>query len=153
MLAEAPTAFGADHDEAAQRPLEHFRERTSYAADNFIIGAFSSANADGQLIGSAGGLREQEPKRRHLGLIWGMYVHPDHRGAGLAAELLNEVLRRLEALKGLSAIGLSVTVGNRPAQALYESAGFKAWGEEPLALRVDGADHGELHMIRLLSAN
>ncbi|MEM8769973.1 MAG: GNAT family N-acetyltransferase [Pseudomonadota bacterium] len=151
MLAEAPTAFGSHHDEAAQLPLENFRERASYVKDNFIIGAFSKT--DEQLVASAGGLREQALKRRHLGLIWGMYVHPDHRGAGLGTRLLNNVLARLEELNGVSAVGLSVTVGNKPALALYESAGFEAWGEEPLALRVDGADHAELHMIRRLGTD
>ena len=157
MLAESPSAFAADLNETTARPIDHFRERTTFGAENFIIGAFKNPpggdSGDGpsatNLIGSVGGLREQEPKRRHLGYIWGMYVHADHRGGGIGRDLLGDALRRLDQLPDLSAIGLSVTAGNAAALALYEQAGFTVWGREPLALRVDGEDYDELHMLRI----
>ena len=77
-----------------------------------------------------------------------MYVHPDHRGSGVGRRLIEAALAKLDAIDGLTAIGLSVTVGNQSALALYESAGFKVWGREPLALRVEGQDYEELHMLR-----
>ena len=157
MLAESPSAFAADYAETGARPMAHFRERTTFDTENFIIGAFSGApgsdSGDGPsgaspFIGSVGGLREREPKRRHLGYLWGMYVHADHRSRGIGRALLNEALRRLDKLPDLSAIRLSVTAGNATALALYEQAGFKVWRREPLALRVDGEDFDELHMLR-----
>jgi ribosomal-protein-alanine N-acetyltransferase len=50
-------------------------------------------------------------------------THPDHRGRGLAGELLADVLAR-GAASGCELATLEVRRGNRPAIALYERAGF-----------------------------
>ena len=149
MLEESPTAFGSDHHEALRRPLSHFRDRAANEPENFIIGAF----LDGELIGSAGGRREQAPKRRHIASIVGMYVHPHHRGTGLGRKLLDAVLERLEVLPGVEALQLEVTAGNEAALKLYESAGFSVYGREPAALKVAGVDYDELRLSRPLRSD
>lgn len=140
MLEESPTAFGADLEETRARPLAHFEERASNEPENFIIGAFA---AD-ELVGSAGGMRDREPKRRHLALVWGMYVHPSQRGCGLGRLLLGTVLERLRRIEGVEQVQLAVTAGNEPALKLYESAGFRVYGREPAALKVAGVNYDEL---------
>ncbi|MEJ2087049.1 MAG: GNAT family protein [Gammaproteobacteria bacterium] len=142
MLEESPTAFSADRDETARRPLSHFIERARDDAENFIVGAF----AGHVLVGSAGGFRDPEPKRRHLAMVWGMYVQPAHRGSGLGARLLGAVLDRLHALPGVEQVQLGVTAGNEPALRLYERAGFEVYGREPAALKVAGVNYDELLM-------
>ena len=142
MLEESPTAFSSDLETARSRSLSHFRERATDTAENFIMGAF----ADDRLIGCAGGVREQELKRRHIALLWGMYVRPEHRRTGVGRQLVAAVLDRLRELPGLEIVQLGVTAGNEPAVALYEAFGFEAYGREPAAIRVAGSDYDELLM-------
>ena len=50
-------------------------------------------------------------------------VHPEHRRAGLARELMGEV-ERLAALAGVTQIGLHVFAGNEAAILFYERLGY-----------------------------
>jgi len=149
MLRESPTAFSSDLTEAAQRPIDHFRARASDSPDNFVMGAFAA----GELVGSAGGAREQERKRNHLAMVWGMYVHPEHRRSGTGSLLLGAVLDRLSRLPGLEFVQLGVTAGNEPAIRLYERLGFTTYGCEPAALKVAGVNYDELLMSLRLDSN
>lgn len=139
MLREAPSAFGSDYESAQQLTVEDFRHRVRNDADNFITGTFSGS----LLIGSCGGRRDPDAKRRHIGYIWGMYLQPDHRGGGLANEMLDTTLKRLKQMPGLEVIQLAVTAGNTAAEQLYETAGFLEYGIEPAALKVDQHTYDE----------
>ncbi|MBC7742610.1 MAG: hypothetical protein H7061_10460 [Bdellovibrionaceae bacterium] len=44
-------------------------------------------------------------------------------------------------------IQLSVEANNLAARKLYESRGFKCWGTEPKAMRMDGQYYDDCHMI------
>ena len=48
--------------------------------------------------------------------------------------------------EGLKHLVLTVTDGNGPAKHLYESAGFRSFGIEPDAIRVDGRAYAKNHM-------
>lgn len=142
MLQESPTAFGTDYQQTLERPDSHFQTRTQFEPDNFIMAAVSGE----ELLATAGGLREPDPKRQHIATVWGMYVHPQHRNLGLGARLLGDVLERLKLLPELEHIQLSVTVGNDAALKLYQRAGFKIYGQEPAALKVEGVSYDEFHL-------
>lgn len=142
MLEESATAFSADRTRTLALPIEHFRNRTSDEPDNFIVGGFR----DDALIATAGAYREPVQKRHHIATVWGMFVHPQHRRAGLGGQLLTRVLQRLAQLPGIERVELAVTVGNDPALALYESFGFEIYGREPAALRIAGVDYDEFHL-------
>ncbi len=142
MLAESPSAFGSDLAAARSLPPEHFVERARNQRENFIVGAFSGTT----LVGTCGAYRETDIKRRHIAAVWGMYVSPSHRGAGLARRLLTEALGRLRDLDGVEQVQLAVTAGNEAAEGLYRSLGFEAYGCEPAALKVDGTDYDEVLM-------
>jgi len=142
MLQQESTSFGSDYETTLTQPDDLFRERTRNDPENFITGAFAGT----QLIGSCGGLREDSVKRRHIGIIWGMYLDPDHRGSGLAKRMLEATIKRLKAIQGLEQIQLSVTAGNLAATRLYESVGFVEYGREPAALKVAGRNYDELLM-------
>jgi ribosomal protein S18 acetylase RimI-like enzyme len=60
------------------------------------------------------------PETAHLAQL---VVHPNCRGRGIASALLREVLAR-SAASGKSAMTLIVSEQNRPAQQVYEAAGF-----------------------------
>jgi ribosomal protein S18 acetylase RimI-like enzyme len=48
--------------------------------------------------------------------------------------------------EGLQHLVLTVTEGNEHAQRLYEGAGFRSFGVEPDAIRVDGRAYAKNHM-------
>lgn len=149
MLQQAPTAFGSDYETASKLTEEHFAERVRDDDENFISGAF----IDSILVGTCGGRRDQDLKRRHIGYVWGMYLQPAQRGSGLAARLLTSTLSRLQTLAGLEVIQLAVTRDNLAAEALYRQAGFIEYGIEPAALKVDGQNYDERLMWLPLNAD
>ena len=142
MLDESPSAFSADIPSTLAMPLDHFRDRTRNEPENFIIGGFR----DDTLIATAGAYRETGDKRRHMATVWGMFVHPHHRRAGLGHQLLTRVLERLTQLPGVERVELAVTVGNDSALVLYESFGFETYGREPDALRIADSGYDEFHL-------
>ena len=75
-----------------------------------------------------------------------MFVTPDHRRRGIAADLLNVTLRYARDLTDVSWVQLSVSAAAPAARKLYERSGFRLWGTEPDALRHDGQAVAEYHM-------
>lgn len=73
---------------------------------------------------------------KHRGTLWGVYVAPQVRGAGLGRRVVEQVLAH--ARTRVMQVHLSVTVGNAAALALYQGLGFELYGTEPRALKVDG---------------
>lgn len=147
MLSDAPWAFmaspGNDHGSRAAF-LRRILGRP--AGENTIVGAF----AGGRLVASAGLLREETPKRRHIAIVWGVYVTPAARGRGLGKAVLVaaiETARRWSRSgERIVAVELSVSERARAARRLYASLGFRAWGVEPDALRVKNRLYREIHM-------
>jgi ribosomal protein S18 acetylase RimI-like enzyme len=126
-LAESPEAFGSDVAAESAAPVETFANtlRTSYVA-----GAFAAE----RLVGIAGFRRLDREKTRHRGDIWGVYVAPEARGAGVGRQLLEHVLDH--ARTQVQQVHLAVTATNPAALRLYESLGFVRYGTEPRALRI-----------------
>jgi ribosomal protein S18 acetylase RimI-like enzyme len=141
-LLEEPTAFGSSHEEEAAFPPEVFADRLTEHPDQGLFGAFDNA----RLIGMVSLRRERMHKLRHKGMIFGMYVAPEARGAGVGRELLLHALALARSVPGLLQVNLSVNAGNVPAIALYESLGFKRFGQEPGAMKIGEVLHDELHM-------
>ena len=57
-------------------------------------------------------------------------VHPAHRRAGHAQALLDHLITELRAA-GVTRVVLEVAESNGPAQAFYQSAGFRPVGRRP----------------------
>lgn len=140
---EHQDAFLVTEEEELARPIEVVRERLA-APDSVTLGAW----LDDELVGSLGFLRQRRAKIDHKAEIWGMYVVPERRGAGVGRTLLVEAIRRLGTWKNLRQVQLAVTAHNKGALALYEALGFRTWGVEPGAMCVDGAELDEIHMWR-----
>ena len=146
-LRTEPTAFGSSYEIEASAKADKYRDRLLGSADNFVLGA-----CDGeQLVGIGGFFRETAPKRQHIGSVWGVYVTPSFRGRGIGRSLLTSMVERARVLADLEHILLSVTSENAAALALYRSLGFEAWGTEPAALKYEGVDYDETHMLLRLS--
>jgi predicted GNAT family acetyltransferase len=100
---------------------------------------------EGALAGVVGMTRETRLKNRHKATLVAMYVAPEYGGRGLGLALVNTVVQAAKAA-GVELLVLTVTEGNRQAAALYERAGFKSFGVEPDAIRVNGVPFGKQHM-------
>ncbi len=57
-------------------------------------------------------------------------VHPDARGGGIAATMIELMVRDLAA-RGVKKVFLEVAENNHPARALYERHGFTVVGRRP----------------------
>jgi len=111
------------------------------------IGAFDEA---GRLVGSVALEFSAKPKTRHQALLIGMYVHPEARGRGLGAALVQAALDEAARHGGIRVLMLTVTAGNGPAVRLYERHGFRRFGVEPLAIATPAGFKAKLHMARVL---
>jgi RimJ/RimL family protein N-acetyltransferase len=147
-LAFYPDAFAESVEEHRRTTVEAFAARLRDGApDNFVMVA---CEAD-RVVGMAGFFREPRAKRRHKGVIWGVYIRPEARGRGVARALVTQLIQRARPIDGLRQIHLSVTAGQGAARALYASLGFRTFGVEPDSLRIDGRGIDQEHMYLPLS--
>lgn len=143
-LREHPDAFTSSFEEDQLKPLEWARQRLGArpeAPHDFILGAY----ADGKLVGILGMSVEARTKVRHIGEVFGMYVAPEHAGRGAGRLLVDACIARARET-GLERLRLTVTDSNARAKSLYERAGFRAFGLERNAVKVDGSYFDKCHM-------
>ena len=86
------------------------------------------ATRDDETLGYAAALHGSRPKARLLTI----QTHPEARGQGVAAAMLDDLEERLRARKART-LELEVHVGNEPAIALYRDRGFAVEREDPTA--------------------
>ncbi|MGA2370358.1 MAG: N-acetyltransferase family protein [Candidatus Korobacteraceae bacterium] len=143
-LERDPTAFSSSVEDHLKLSRDEIRRRLAAdPANNFVMGAF----ADGKLVGTAGFARETQPKMRHKGRIWGVYLKAEIRGKGVGRRLMQAVLDRATKIQGVEQILISVATTQAAAVALYRSLGFTTWGEESRALKVGDRYIDEEYMI------
>lgn len=145
-LKESPTAFAASYEEEKNQTAEKYRERFALAEDAFTFGLFE----DTQLIGVVTLIRESFIKLRHRANIVAMYIHPEKRGRGLANALMSKAIKQANRLEGVEQIYLSVVSTNTAAKRLYTSCGFKVFGKDRRALKVENIYYDEEHMVYML---
>lgn len=140
-----PDAFTAAPHERADLPLSWWEKRIAgQQQDTIAFGAFGA----GQLVGAVALEFSTRPKTSHKALLIGMYVLAEWRGQGLGRQLVDLALRHASARPGIEVVSLTVTEGNLPAIALYEAAGFRSFGVEPMAMRTPDGFKGKIHMWR-----
>jgi len=147
-LEREPTAFSSSVEDHLKLSREEIRRRlTANPDNNFVLGVL----ADGKLLGTAGFVRESQPKSRHKGRVWGVYLNAELRGKGLGRKLMQSVLDRATKIDGVEQILISVATTQIAAVALYRSLGFSTWGNERRALKVGDRYIDEEYMSLLLS--
>jgi ribosomal protein S18 acetylase RimI-like enzyme len=142
-LQQSPEAYGSSFEQESARPLSWFEERVSQSD---IFGAFAA----GELRGIVGFAMQESPKKRHKGLLWGMYVRPAARNSGLGQRLVEAVLRHAAA-RAVGLVDLTVVSENRPALRLYENLGFVEYGHEKMSLKLNGRYYDEILMVKYLT--
>jgi RimJ/RimL family protein N-acetyltransferase len=147
-LKQSPEAFGSTFDAEFTKPLAWFFDRLS---SSVVFGAIHDTKIlDAKILGVAGFAVRDGDKEAHKGLLWGMYVRPDARGAGVARRLVEAVLAH--ARPHVELIQLSVVVGNEQARRLYARLGFVEYGIEKNSLKYGGRYHDEILMAKDLGS-
>jgi ribosomal protein S18 acetylase RimI-like enzyme len=107
---------------------------------------------DGQLVGAVAIEFESRAKVRHKAHLVGMFVAQAARGLGAGQALIQAAIAHARQRSEVKLITLTVTDGNDAAIALYQRAGFRPFGLEPMAI-FTGADYkSKLHMQLQLAA-
>lgn len=141
MLNDAPWAFASSPQIDRGCNAKLVRESVTRPG-SAILGAFDGNT----LIGAAGLVRDEKPKRQHIATIWGVYVTAAARQQGVGRRLVETAITTAGSWVGVESVQLTVSERATTALRLYESLGFRVWGHEPDALRVDGERLTETHM-------
>lgn len=152
----APVAFLETHDEAAARPDAFWQERARGAATGGTAAQVVAVAPDGTWAGTATGLVEEPGAggvrdgvlggavdRRQVHVV-GVFVRPEHRGAGLLGLLFDGVHAWARGL-GIEVSRLCVHTDNPRAQAAYRKLGFAPSGRR---FTLDAGE--ELELVRSL---
>jgi ribosomal protein S18 acetylase RimI-like enzyme len=126
-LRRHPSAFRASFDEEAGQSLDALAARLEADA---VFGGFRGK----ALCGIAGLEIPAARLKRHKGTLFGVYVMPEHRRAGLGEALVGAVIAHARGRVEQLHAAVVVTAG--PARALYRKLGFQPYGLEPRALKV-----------------
>jgi RimJ/RimL family protein N-acetyltransferase len=135
----AHLAFYATRDEEAARPDAFWQERaagsSSDAGPEATARQLVAVADDGTWAGTATVLVEREgandieghPVEQSGGIVVGVYVRPEHRGASLVDGLMDAAAEWTRSLD-LGRLRLYVHAGNARAQGAYRRCGFAATG-------------------------
>lgn len=147
-LKTSPEAFGTSYEEAMQRdnPIERVKGNLSVKG-NYTFGAFDQS----KLVGMVTLAQESNLKMKHRANIFAMYVSPIGRGQGTGKALMRLAIKQARESREIEKINLSVVTSNEAAKNLYHQLGFKVFGTEDMALKVEDTYYGEHHMSLLLN--
>jgi ribosomal protein S18 acetylase RimI-like enzyme len=142
-LLNSPTAFLASYEEEKSLAASFYEKPIMQnKIGNLILGAFIDQN----LIGFIGVYQEEKQKTKHKANIWGMYVQPSYRNQGVGKMLMDNLFAYIRNNLNSVVINISVEASNLAAKKLYESYGFKTWGIEPKAMKINDEFYDEAHM-------
>ena len=141
-LRREPDAFASTFEDESGRDLSFFANRLTESA---VFAAFRET----ELLGIAGFFVQHGPKHRHKGTLWGMYVRPEGRGAGVGARLVEAVIEH--ARDRVELIQLCVISENLAARRLYARLGFTEYGFEKRAAKYRGRSHDDVLMAKMLA--
>jgi len=125
-LLDTPSAFARTHAEEAEYADDLWSWRAENAATgNDSVYFLSFMPGESHACGMVGAYRPDESTIPDLVSMW---VAPDHRGAPIAAALVDQVVR-WAAAADYPSIELWVTRGNDRAAAFYRRCGFVETGD------------------------
>ncbi|WP_257348447.1 GNAT family N-acetyltransferase [Pseudalkalibacillus decolorationis] len=146
-LKQNPEAFATSYEDALQRenPLEQVANNLNTTI-NYTFGAFEN----NQLIGVVTLLEQEPSKLRHTANIFAMYSTPSKRGKGVGKALLVKAINQAKNIDYIEKLKLTVVTENVAAKGLYTSLGFKSFGIEEKALKVNDKYYDEEYMTLFL---
>lgn len=123
-LASDPDAFLQKLEQAKTFPDEHWQERAR-PSESAVTFVHESDAAFGGMVSAF--ITPEEPT---IAYLVGMWVAPELRGSGVAAELVACVIDWSRE-RGVARVVLSVEGNNRRAAGLYEKCGFAELDDQP----------------------
>jgi ribosomal protein S18 acetylase RimI-like enzyme len=143
-LQQNPEAFTTSYEEAVKRenPVEQTARNLS-TEENYTFGAFENE----ELIGVVTLLLEKAIQLRHRANIFAMYVTPKKQGLGVGEAILTEAINKAQTLEVIEKVNLSVVSSNEKARKLYTKLGFKVYGYEENALKINGVRYDDEHRV------
>ncbi len=148
-LREHPDAFTSSFEEERQKPVSWSEKRLSGLTDgcgDWVLGAFVEA----RLVAMLGLSIDSMRKIRHKALLFGMYAVAEFEGTGVGSGLMAACLSRAREIPGIEQVYLTVTESNARAKAFYKKSGFREFGLERNAMKVDGRGLDKCHMALFL---
>lgn len=124
-LKDDPQAFSSTYAESVQRTDDWWSKRLEDAEKKereWLL----FAEENGNLVGMVGAFLTEE----NIANIISVYVVKEARGKGISKQLMNDLLKRIQVIKNIKYVRLTVNSGQIPAHRLYESVGFSVIGEE-----------------------
>ena len=144
-LEGCPEEFATDAEgwknaprETINKLLIHSQERQ----DAPILGAWKND----ELVGLVGVNRDLRPSVMHKSSLWGLYVLPERRKLGLGSALLDEVIKIAHETSDLRLIRAVVTITSKDAISLLKKYGFKVFGQEPEAKRLNDEYYDQIYL-------
>jgi ribosomal protein S18 acetylase RimI-like enzyme len=141
--ASAADAFTSTPEERAAEPESWWVRRID---DPKGLSQAFGASHNGELVGTVTIEFAAKPKTKHKAHLIGMFVSEAARGLGAGRALVNAALVAAQSRSGVLVVTLTVTEGNTPAIALYESCGFRTFGVEPMAIATPSGFKSKVHM-------
>ena len=141
-LQESPASFASRYDDEKDRSRDDIAERLIASENQTVFGAFEEE----RIVGIAGVRRDLFREHRHKAHLWGMYVAPDQRGAGVSRLLMAHAIRFAKQMPGVTQLNLTVASDNAIAFALYRSIGFEEIGRECASLFADDSPADDILM-------
>lgn len=146
-LERHPDAFGESAAEFEAQSLENitaFMSPRSEFPQQFVVGAFD----DDRLIGIAGMYQFKKRNTSHMGGVWTVYVTPPYRSHKVGRRLMELIIDGARRIDGLEQLELGVAATGEHACRLYESVGFRRYGTEPRAMKLNGG-YVDMHLMWL----
>jgi RimJ/RimL family protein N-acetyltransferase len=134
---ESPASFTTSPDEWRAHPLaevERLLGGKTGSSSDVVLGAFEP-----ELCGHVGLRREPRRKVAHRATLWGLYIAADARGRRIGQRLLQALLDHARAQAGLLIVELTVVADNHHALSLYRRFGFRRYGYQPRAAKMNDA--------------
>ena len=141
-----PRAFASSVEDDLGLSIDYLQETlgdASASAATVILGLFEP-----RLVGVLGLVRERKLKARHKARLWGLYVSPEQRGAGIGQSLLAAAYDLARGIPGVEQLHVGVSTSSDVAIRLYEQFGFSVFGVERRALKI--GDHYEDEILMVL---
>ena len=140
-LERHPEAFQSTYESSADLPLDAYAQRLRQYG---VFGGFQN----GELCGFVGFYRLKNPKIKHKGIVWGMYVKQEARGSGLADAIIETVIAH--ARERVEQLLVSIITDNERARGFYGRMGFEPYGLETRALKIGDRYYDEEFRVKFL---
>lgn len=137
-LTNSPESFGSSYEEEVFMSDTDFQNGLS---KGYVLGAF----VDDLLVSCAGFYTLNSLKTKHRGVLWGMYTRLEYRGKGIATALIQTLIQHARTC--VTQLHLTCVVSNFVARAFYQKQGFRIYGTEPKALKINDTFYDEYLMV------